>query len=98
MGPTSTASSSDAAQASGPTAAMSEILSVRGARKSYGAVEALRGADLTVHRGEVHAICGDNGAGKSTLIKLIAGVELADGGTIHVNGKPVRFADPHEAL
>jgi simple sugar transport system ATP-binding protein len=77
---------------------MTDILSVRDARKSYGAVEALRGADLTVTQGEVHAICGDNGAGKSTLIKLIAGVESPDAGTITVDGVPVRFATPHDAL
>jgi simple sugar transport system ATP-binding protein len=77
---------------------MTDILSVRDARKSYGAVEALRGADLAVAAGEVHAICGDNGAGKSTLIKLIAGVESPDGGTIAVDGAPVHFATPHDAL
>jgi ABC-type sugar transport system ATPase subunit len=77
---------------------MADILSVRGARKSYGAVEALRGADLAVAAGEVHAICGDNGAGKSTLIKLIAGVETPDDGTITVADTPVRFATPHDAL
>jgi simple sugar transport system ATP-binding protein len=77
---------------------MTDILSVRDARKCYGAVEALRGADLAVAAGEVHAICGDNGAGKSTLIKLIAGVESPDGGTIAVDGAPVRFATPHDAL
>lgn len=77
---------------------MSAILSVRAAEKSYGAVEALRGADLSVRRGEVHAICGDNGAGKSTLIKLVAGVETPDAGTIEVKGEPVRFTSPHDAL
>lgn len=77
---------------------MSAILSVRAAEKAYGAVEALRGADLCVQRGEVHAICGDNGAGKSTLIKLVAGVETPDAGAIEVKGAPVRFANPHDAL
>lgn len=77
---------------------MSEILSVRDAAKSYGAVEALRGASLSVARGEVHAICGDNGAGKSTLIKLVAGVEAPDRGEILVKGEPARFQSPHDAL
>nr|WP_211110180.1 ATP-binding cassette domain-containing protein [Acuticoccus mangrovi] len=58
----------------------------------------MRGADLTVRRGTVHAVCGDNGAGKSTLIKLISGVEAPDGGEISVDGRPVHFADPHAAL
>ncbi len=77
---------------------MSAILSVSGAKKSYGAVEALRGADLSIERGEVHAICGDNGAGKSTLIKLISGVETPDSGTIEVRGQAVSFSNPHDAL
>jgi ABC-type sugar transport system ATPase subunit len=77
---------------------MRDILTVRQARKSYGAVEALRGADLTVRRGEVHSICGDNGAGKSTLIKLICGVEVPDDGAIMVKGAAARFANPHDAL
>ncbi len=77
---------------------MAEILTVRRARKAYGAVEALRHADLEVGAGEIHAICGDNGAGKSTLIKLIAGVELPDEGEILVRGQPCRFATPHDAL
>ena len=77
---------------------MTQILSVTGAFKKYGAVTALRGADLSVNAGEVHAICGDNGAGKSTLIKLIAGVEAPDKGTIEVRGTPVTFGDPQDAL
>ena len=77
---------------------MQPILSVSGAQKSYGAVEALRAGDLDVAEGEVHSICGDNGAGKSTLIKLIAGVETLDGGEIRVRGQSVRFSNPHDAL
>src|SRR5699024_3148888 len=77
---------------------MSDILTVSGAGKSYGAVDALVDAELRVREGEVHAICGDNGAGKSTLVKLISGVEQPDRGTITVKGRPVRFAGPHDAL
>ncbi|WP_118133583.1 ATP-binding cassette domain-containing protein [Oceanicella sp. SM1341] len=77
---------------------MDPILSVRAATKAYGALTALRGADLTVARGEVHAVCGDNGAGKSTLIKLISGVETPTSGEITVKGRPVSFATPHDAL
>lgn len=77
---------------------MTDILSVRNARKSYGAVEALKEAHLVVRQGEVHAICGDNGAGKSTLIKLIAGVEAPDGGEIRLRGESVTFTNPHDAL
>lgn len=77
---------------------MQPILSVIGAQKSYGAVDALRQGDLEVVEGEVHSICGDNGAGKSTLIKLIAGVETLDGGEIRVRGRSVHFSNPHDAL
>ena len=77
---------------------MTAILSVEGAVKTFGAVEALRGADFSVARGEVHAICGDNGAGKSTLIKLISGVEQPDAGVIRVRGEATVVASPQQAL
>ncbi len=77
---------------------MTAILSVKGAVKTFGAVEALRGVDLRIAPGEIHAICGDNGAGKSTLIKLVSGVEQPDAGTIRLRGEPIAFASPHQAL
>ena len=77
---------------------MAAILSVEGAMKTFGAVEALRGADLGVTQGEIHAICGDNGAGKSTLIKLISGVEQPDAGTIRLRGEAIAFTSPQQAL
>ena len=77
---------------------MAAILSVEGAVKTFGAVEALRGADLGVTRGEIHAICGDNGAGKSTLIKLISGVEQPDAGIIRLRGEAIAFTSPQQAL
>ncbi|MEO1191886.1 MAG: ATP-binding cassette domain-containing protein [Pseudomonadota bacterium] len=77
---------------------MTPLLELQGAAKSYGAVEALRRADLAVATGEIHALCGDNGAGKSTLIKLIAGVELPDAGALLLRGQPCRFPTPQAAL
>ena len=77
---------------------MAAILGVEGAVKTFGAVEALRGADFSVVRGEVHAICGDNGAGKSTLIKLISGVEQPDAGVIRLRGEAMVVASPQQAL
>lgn len=77
---------------------MDDILVATNIQKSYGAVQALLDANLTVRRGEVHALCGDNGAGKSTLIKIISGVEQPTAGELKVNGRPVVFADPHAAL
>lgn len=77
---------------------MDDILVARSIKKSYGAVQALKDANLSVKRGEVHAICGDNGAGKSTLIKIISGVEQHDSGELLFKNTPVKFNDPQMAL
>lgn len=71
---------------------------VVGARKSYGAIQALRDADLAVNRGEIHAIVGENGAGKSTMGKAIAGAIPLDSGELLLDGSPARFAAPRDAL
>jgi ribose transport system ATP-binding protein len=73
------------------------LLEVRGLHKRYGAVVALRSANLTVEAGEVHALLGANGAGKSTLVKMLTGVIRPDGGTISVQGRVVRLRSPAEA-
>jgi rhamnose transport system ATP-binding protein len=65
------------------------LLSLRGVHKRYGGVRALRGVDLDVLAGEVHAIVGENGAGKSTLIKIVSGAEVADEGTVEIDGTPL---------
>ena len=72
-------------------------LAVTGLRKSFGAVDAIRGADLHCPRGAVTAIVGDNGAGKSTLIRCITGVHEPDAGEIRFDGAPVRIASPVDA-
>lgn len=66
-------------------------------RKSFGSVEALRGASLYANQGEVTAIVGDNGAGKSTLIKCLCGYHSIDSGEVLIDGKPVRYSSPMEA-
>lgn len=73
------------------------ILELSGISKRFGAVQALSDVDLTVHAGEVVALLGDNGAGKSTLVKVIAGVNPADSGTILWEGKPVQINRPSDA-
>jgi simple sugar transport system ATP-binding protein len=78
---------------------MSEpLLSARGIRKSYGAVEALSGVSLTVRAGEVTCLLGDNGAGKSTLIKILSGVVRPDAGEIRMNGEAVELGSARDAL
>ncbi|TGQ28207.1 MULTISPECIES: sugar ABC transporter ATP-binding protein [unclassified Mesorhizobium] len=73
------------------------LLSVTGAIKRFGGVQALRGVDFDLRAGEIHALLGENGAGKSTLMNLLSGVYAPDEGTIEIDGKPVRFSNPREA-
>lgn len=73
------------------------VLAARDIRKSYGRVEALRGADFDVRRGEVVALMGDNGAGKSTLVKILSGVARPDGGTITLDGRALSLESPQQA-
>jgi len=66
-------------------------------KKSFGNVNALKGATISARPGEVTAIVGDNGAGKTTLIKCIAGVYQPDEGEIRINGESVTFDSPESA-
>ena len=63
------------------------LLEARDIRKAYGGAVALRGASLSVTRGEIHALLGENGAGKSTLIKCLAGTPPPDSGTVIFDGR-----------
>ncbi|MGW2741461.1 ATP-binding cassette domain-containing protein [Streptomyces sp. NPDC001450] len=74
------------------------IVELRGAGKSYGNIRALHGVDLKVHASQVTCVLGDNGAGKSTLIKIISGLHQHTEGDFLVDGRPVRFNTPREAL
>jgi ABC-type sugar transport system ATPase subunit len=73
------------------------IISARGISKRFGNTLALKGVDLLVQAGEVHALLGENGAGKSTLINILAGELQPDSGDLFVHGERVRFKDPHHA-
>ena len=73
------------------------LIRARGITRSYGAVRALRGVDLDVAPGEVHGLVGANGAGKSTLIRIFAGLEEPDAGTLEVSGEPVRLHTADDA-
>jgi len=79
----------------GDTAAIVELKRIG---KNYGNINALRGVNLRVRQGEVTCILGDNGAGKSTLIGIIAGLFSHDEGEYLVDGEPVRFSSPRDAL
>lgn len=70
------------------------LVRVSGITKSFGGVHALRGVNLEVSPGEVHALLGENGAGKSTLIKILSGVHSYDEGSIEIAGKKVAFDSP----
>ncbi len=73
------------------------LLEVRGLTKIFGSLKACDGVDLTVARGEIHALLGENGAGKSTLVKMLFGSLEPNSGEIRWNGKPVRIASPSAA-
>ena len=78
---------------------MSEhILSLENVSKRFGSVLALQNITMRLREGEVHCLLGDNGAGKSTLIKTLAGVHKPTDGQYLVDGKPVVFNSPSEAL
>jgi simple sugar transport system ATP-binding protein len=74
------------------------ILEVRNISKHFGHVIALNGVSMALNKGEVMCLLGDNGAGKSTLIKTLSGVHKPSSGEYHVEGKPVSFGSPREAL
>jgi putative multiple sugar transport system ATP-binding protein len=71
-----------------------DILTMRGITKTFPGVKALQDVNLSVRRGEIHAICGENGAGKSTLMKVLSGVHPHGSyeGEITFDGEPCAFA------
>ncbi|MFD9392335.1 sugar ABC transporter ATP-binding protein [Streptomyces sp. NPDC060000] len=73
------------------------VLEMTGIVKEFPGVRALSDVDFRLFPGEIHALMGENGAGKSTLIKVLTGVHPLDGGTITLDGEPVRIASPLQA-
>ena len=88
---------SEGPQPSSATTAGVPRISLRGIRKTFGSVEALRGVDLDVAPGACLGLIGDNAAGKSTLTKIISGTYVPDDGTISIDGQEVRFNTPADA-
>ncbi len=74
------------------------LLQMNGISKQFPGVKALDKVQLTVERGTVHALMGENGAGKSTLMKCLFGIYDNDEGEILIDGQPVKFTDPKQAL
>jgi simple sugar transport system ATP-binding protein len=86
------------APAAATPASGAPLLEARNISKYFGAVVALEGVSLTVRAGQITCLLGDNGAGKSTLIKTLSGVHPPDDGTLAVDGNPVQFSSPRDAL
>lgn len=74
------------------------IMELKHITKQFPGVMALSGVDLDVRPGEVHALVGENGAGKSTLIKVMTGYHQMNSGELLVDGNPVTFTQPHQAI
>jgi ABC-type lipoprotein export system ATPase subunit len=73
------------------------LLELRGIGMEYGAIRALAEVDYALSPGEIVGLIGDNGAGKSTLVKIIAGNFPPTHGTMHFDGRQVRFRGPPDA-
>ena len=74
------------------------LLEVKALKKSFNGIEVLHSVDFEAQAGRVTALVGENGAGKSTLMKILMGEYTADSGEIRLEGKPVQFTSPHQAL
>lgn len=80
-----------------PTETGPPLVRISGLRKSFDAVHALQGVDLSITQAEVTALLGDNGAGKSTLVRCLTGVHPQDAGDIRFRGEPIRLGSPDDA-
>ena len=74
------------------------LVEVRGVSKAFVGVQALDRVNLSVGRGQIHALLGENGAGKSTLIKILTGVHRPDEGEVLLDGQPRQFRTPRESI
>ena len=73
------------------------VMAARHVTKSYGKIQALKGVNFEIHRGQVTTLFGENGAGKSTLMKVLSGVIHPTSGQILLDGEPVNFSSSVEA-
>lgn len=77
---------------------MAPLLQATAMTKSFGTNTVLHDVSLTLQRGEVVSIIGENGAGKSTLARILAGIVSPERGTLHLDGTPVTFKHPRDAI
>jgi ribose transport system ATP-binding protein len=80
------------------TAPAAPVFEVRDVEKAFPGVLALKGVNMSLLPGSIHALLGENGAGKSTLIKVITGVHQPTAGSIHLDGVQTVFASPRDAI
>ena len=81
----------------GDCVAEDPVLKIDKLSKRFPGVQALDSVCLQIRKGEVHAVVGENGAGKSTLMKILAGAERPDEGSIFINGQEIENFDPQSA-
>ena len=72
------------------------LVEIRGLKKSFGSVKAVDGVDLDINQGEFITLLGPSGSGKTTVLRMIAGFEVPDAGTIHLNGTEITNRPPYE--
>jgi rhamnose transport system ATP-binding protein len=92
---------SNGGRAGGATVADAKLpwhVELRGVERHFGRTAALAGVSFGVHRGTVHGLVGENGAGKSTLMRIIAGADVPDAGQVLLDGRPVQYREPKDAL
>ena len=70
------------------------LLEIKNVHKAFSGVKVLKGVNLNVKAGSVHALMGENGAGKSTLMKCMFGIYFQDEGSFYLNGNQFNFDDP----
>jgi len=85
-------------QQTSPPEDASPVLQLTGISKRFNGIHALNGVNVTIRAGECMALIGENGAGKSTLVKTLTGIYRPDAGTMALDGHPVTFASPQEAM